>query len=71
MGPDHLALDSAKMLGEAATPDCCNLVTRLQYRSQLWRLATANQPGMEPVLAGQELDNHPAFTVTASRHDKP
>jgi hypothetical protein len=71
MGPHQLATDRAEMLVQASAPRRGNLVARLQHRSRPGRLSAANQAGVPSVLARKKLGDQGAFTVAASREDKP
>ena len=70
MGPQQLAADGAKMLGEASAPYRGDLVAGLQHCPQLGRLSAADQARMPSMLASEKLDDQCALAVAPSRQDK-
>ena len=60
---DELAFEAAEVLGQAAPPPRRDRVAGLQQGASARRLAAAHQPGMPPVLAGQQFDDQPIFAV--------
>jgi hypothetical protein len=70
MGPHQLATDRAEMLVQPSAPCRGDLVARLQHPSRFGRLPAANQAGVPPMLARQELDDQGALAVAASRENK-
>src|SRR3954463_3982797 len=70
MSAGRLAGEGAEGLGQAAAPLCGDFIAWLEHRARLRRLAAANQAGMTPVFAGQQLKDDAAFPVAARCQDK-